>query len=286
MALTKEKNMAIAAMNAKGMCIEAIARKAGVSKDEVRESLENRGRSYIEIGIMTKEEKEGWIRELQSGGKSIAEIMELTGLGKATVYTYIFYKGKDEAKKAEKPAAKAEPKEGRSYNTHTVKDKETVIRLYKEGRMQKDIAKETGVSKSTVCKWIADFKKEQLGEQPEPEKKTQINEEFEKAVDEMIEESKADTEKQAYEEAAVEVESEPIKTENEKREKAGIEPIAEPEVKQVGADMKILNICEEALKAAEKDMLSIYNRLSEAEQHAWDLGEVYANLMRARGEFV
>ena len=50
--------------------------------------------------------------------------------------------------------------------------------------------------------------------------------------------------------------------------------------------MKILNICEEALKAAEKDMLSIYNRLSEAEQHAWDLGEIYANLMRARGEFV
>lgn len=92
--------------------------------------------------------------------------------------------------------------------------------------------------------------------------------------------------KKVHEEAAVEPESETIKTENEKREEAGIEPIIEPEVKQAAADMKILNICEEALKAAEKDMISIYSRLSEAEQHAWDLGEIYANLMRARGEFV
>ena len=94
MALTKEKNAQIAAMNAKGMCIEAIAKKAGVSKEDVRDSLESRGRSYIDRGLMTAQQVEDWIKELQAGGKAIADIMELTGLGKATIYKYLFYKGK------------------------------------------------------------------------------------------------------------------------------------------------------------------------------------------------
>ena len=289
MALTKEKNMAIAAMNAKGMCIEAIAKKAGVSKEDVRDSLESRGRSYIDRGLMTAQQVEDWIRELQRDGKAIADIMELTGLGKATIYKHLFYKGKDKGEAEKEPIKEAEPKkEGRSYVMHSQKDKETVIRLYTEGKMQKDIAEEVGVAKSTVCKWIADYKKEQPeAKVTEPKAKAgRINEEFDKAVDKMIEENRVEEEKQAYEEAEIEVKAEPIKTENEKREEAGLEPIAEKEVREAGADMKILNICEEALKAAEKDMLSIYNRLSEAEQHAWDLGEIYANLMRARGEFV
>lgn len=225
MALTKEKNIQIAALNSKGYVIEAIAKKAGVSKEEVKESLENRGRDYIELGAMSRGEKAEYIAGLSMDCLPIAEIVERTGLGRSSCYNYI----KDGALRARKSRQ----------------------------------AKADGEKKAE-----------------EASKPGRINEEFDKAVDEMIED------KQAYEEAAVEPESEPIKTENEKREEAGIEPIIEPEVKQAAADMKILNICEEALKAAEKDMLSIYNRLSEAEQHAWDLGEIYANLMRARGEFV
>lgn len=102
MALTKEKNIAIAAMNAKGMCIEAIAKKAGINKDEVRESLENRGRSYIELGIMSKEEKTEYIKELGRNGKAIVDIMELTGLGKTSVYNYLF--GDKDKKCPAKPA--------------------------------------------------------------------------------------------------------------------------------------------------------------------------------------
>ena len=230
MALTKEKNIQIAALNSKGYAIEAIAKKAGVSKEEVKESLENRGRDYIELGAMSKGEKAEYIAGLSMDRLPIEEIVERTGLGKTSCYNYI----KDGALRARKSRQ----------------------------------AKADGEKKAE-----------------EASKPGRINEEFDKAVDKMIEESKEE-EKKVYEEAAVEVESEPIKTENETREEAGIEPIIEPEVRQVGADMKILNICEEALKAAEKDMLSIYSRLSEAEQHAWDLGEIYANLMRARGEFV
>ena len=156
MALTKEKNMAIAAMNAKGMCIEAIAKKAGVSKEDVRDSLESRGRSYIDRGLMTAQQVEDWIRDLQKDGKAIADIMELTGLGKATIYKHLFYKGKDKGEAEKEPIKEAEPKkEGRSYVMHSQKDKETVIRLYKEGKMQKEIAAETGLSKSTICSYMS-----------------------------------------------------------------------------------------------------------------------------------
>lgn len=229
MALTKEKNIQIAALNSKGYVIEAIAKKAGVSKEEVKESLDNRGRDYIELGAMSKGEKAEYIAGLSMDRLPIAEIVERTGLGKSSCYNYI-----------------------------------------KGGALR--------ARKSRQAKADGEKKAE------EASKPGRINEDFDKAVDEMIEESREEG-KKVHEEAAVEPESEPIKTENEKREEAGIEPIIEPEVKQA-ADMKILNICEEALKAAEKDMLSIYSRLSEAEQHAWDLGEIYANLMRARGEFV
>lgn len=47
-----------------------------------------------------------------------------------------------------------------------------------------------------------------------------------------------------------------------------------------------LDVCQDALERAEKTMITIYNTMSEAEQRAWDLGEAFAEMMRARGQFV
>lgn len=313
MALTKEKNIQIAALNSKGYVIEAIAKKAGVSKEEVKESLDNRGRDYIELGAMSKGEKAEYIAGLSMDRLPIEEIVERTGLGKSSCYNYI----KDGALRARKSRQ----------------------------------AKADGEKKAE-----------------EASKPGRINEDFDKAVDEMIEESREEG-KKVYEEAAVEPESEPIKTENEKRKEAGIEPIIEAEVKQASSEYlaavkwaedkgvdptdkiafvellykefrdmykdyneaknekahanmalskmmeevadltreckkleaekekfinspcecdnnRILKVCEMELKAAENVFMRIYGKLSDAERQAWDLGEIYANLMRARGEFV
>lgn len=74
----------------------------------------------------------------------------------------------------------------------------------------------------------------------------------------------------------------------EKKEPAPAATDTDSEIKHLSTtnDTIDLAVCQDALEYAERDMLSIYNSMTEAEQHAWDLGEVFANLMRARGQFV
>lgn len=202
MALTKEKNIAIAAMNAKGMCIEAIAKKAGINKDEVRESLENKGRSYIELGIMSKEEKTEYIKELGRNGKAIVDIMELTGLGKTSVYNYLFG------------------------------------------------------DKDKKC----------------PAKPSQINEDFDKAVNEMITEAKKEPAPAATDTSSSNENINSLYPNDSTDEPKSQEP--EPEM------------CPEWLLATTEDMLFIYNSMTEAEQRAWDLGQIYGRIAHERARYV
>jgi lambda repressor-like predicted transcriptional regulator len=90
--LNKQKNIQIAALNARGMTVEAIAKKAGVDVQAVKESLEERQRTYIELAAMSEAQKREYIANLQSKGKSVSEIAELTGLNAKKVNEIIFKK--------------------------------------------------------------------------------------------------------------------------------------------------------------------------------------------------
>lgn len=94
--LNKQKNIQIAALNARGMTVEAIARKAGVDVQAVKESLEQRGRDYIELAAMSEVQKREYIDNLQSKGKSVSEIAELTGMNAKKVNEIIFKKAEEE----------------------------------------------------------------------------------------------------------------------------------------------------------------------------------------------
>ena len=62
--LNKTKNIQIAAMNAKGMTVEAISKKSGVDAQTVKESLEQRERTYIELAAMSDEQIKEYIKNL------------------------------------------------------------------------------------------------------------------------------------------------------------------------------------------------------------------------------
>ena len=182
--LNKAKNIQIAAMNAKGMTIEAIVKASGVDKNTVKESLEQRGRKYTELGVMSDEQIRAFIVNLQGKGKSTAEIGELTGLGTKKVCEFIFEKdgSSQEAPAETLTEAKEEKKEAKSKARGKISDeiKAKAKELIDEGKSDKEIAQELGIGKSSVYR----IRKEYA-----PGRKAgKINEDFDKAVREMEEE--------------------------------------------------------------------------------------------------
>lgn len=264
--LNKAKNIQIAAMNAKGMTIEAIVKASGVDKNTVKESLEQRGRKYTELGVMSDEQIRAFIVNLQGKGKSTAEIGELTGLGTKKVCEFIFEKGgaSQEALTAETlTEAKEEKKEAQSKVRSKISDeiKAKVKELIDEGKSDKEIAQELGIGQTSAYR----IRKEHT-----PGRKAgKINEDFDKAVDEMI--------KQNKQEADVLTGPEEVKrTQNELRQEAGLTPIKVEEGQ----------MCPEWLLATAEDMLFIYNAMTEAEQRAWDLGQIYGRIAHERAKYV
>jgi len=167
--LNKQKNIQIAAMNAKGMTVEAIAKQAGIDAQTVKESLEQRERAYIELAAMGEEQVKLYIKDLQSKGKATAEIAELTGLSSKKVHEYIF--GKEQADELPK---KQSPRKKLSEETVS-----RIIELKQQGKSDAAVASELGVGNSSVYRaWTAHKKKH---------KPAQIKKEFEEAVNEMIE---------------------------------------------------------------------------------------------------
>ena len=184
--LNKQKNIQIAAMNASGMTVEAIARKAGVDVQAVKESLEQRGRDYIELAAMSEVQKREYIANLQNKGKSVSEIACLMGLNAKKVNEIIFGEAKEEPQEAEKSVPEpAAPGKRSRYNRLTELIRNKIIELKEQGKSNAVVAKELGIGQTTVYRAWTEYRG---GRHP-----SKINEEFDKAVDEMIEESKNKT---------------------------------------------------------------------------------------------
>jgi hypothetical protein len=94
-------------------------------------------------------------------------------------------------------------------------------------------------------------------------------------IDEMIEESKGKEITEEREEMPKEKAPETAKA----------APSAEEKVLQ-DKDSTLLRKCQEELPLIEKDFLTMYESMSEAEQRAWDLGEMFARVIRLRSEFI
>lgn len=265
--LNKQKNIQIAAMNAKGMTVEAIAKKAGVDVQAVKESLEQRGRDYVELAAMSEEQVKAYISGLQSKGKSVSEIAELTGLNTKKVNEIIFKKAEEELPEVGNVEVPEKKRGGHKKISELIKAK--IVELKQQGKSDAAVAMELGIGSATVNRTWNKYKSESEG------KSSNINEEFEKAVDEMIEKSKS---KEIIEERE--------ETPKEKApETAKAAPSAEEKVLQ-DKDSILLRKCQEELPLIEKDFLTMYESMSEAEQRAWDLGEMFARIIRLRSEFI
>lgn len=265
--LNKQKNIQIAAMNAKGMTVEAIAKKAGVDVQAVKESLEQRGRDYVELAAMSEEQVKAYISGLQSKGKSVSEIAELTGLNTKKVNEIIFKKAEEELPEVGNVEVPEKKRGGHNKISELIKAK--IVELKQQGKSDAAVAKELGIGSATVNRTWNKYKSESEG------KPVKINEEFEKAVDEMIEESKGKEITEEREEMPKEKAPETAKA----------APSAEEKVLQ-DKDSILLRKCQEELPLIEKDFLTMYESMSEAEQRAWDLGEMFARIIRLRSEFI
>jgi hypothetical protein len=263
--LNKQKNIQIAALNARGMTVEAIAKKAGVDVQAVKESLEERQRTYIELAAMSEAQKREYIANLQSKGKSVSEIAELTGLNAKKVNEIIFKKAEEELLEVGNVEVPEKKRGGHNKISELIKAK--IVELKQQGKSDAAIAKELGIGKSSVYRTWTEHKGEG--------KPSKINEEFEKAVDEMIEESKGKEITEEREEMPKEKAPETAKA----------VPSAEEKVLQ-DKDSTLLRKCQEELPLIEKDFLTMYESMSEAEQRAWDLGEMFARVIRLRSEFI
>lgn len=135
------------------------------------------------------------------------------------------------------------------------------VRLYNQGKTHKEIMEITGLSRSVLYTLIPVNK----DKKPRKFKKAaQINEDFDQAINEMITEAKK--------------EPAPAATDTSSEEKKNIFTTTN--------DTIDLAVCQDALERAVRGYLGIYEQMTESEQRAWELGEAFAELARARGLFV
>ena len=236
------------------MTVEAISKKSGVDAQTVKESLEQRERTYIELAAMSDEQIKEYIKNLQNKGRSTAEIAELTGYGTKKVNELIFG-----VIKGDKPK-----RGGHNKTSEDVKDK--VIELKKQGLSTRDVADKTGVARSTVWR-IWDNHKNKEG------KPSQINEEFDKEVDKMIEESKN---KEIIEER-----------EEMPKEKAPETAKATPSAKEKvlqDKDITLLRKCQEELAIIMRGIMGSYTKMDDFEKQAFEIGCTYGRLSCLKSE--
>lgn len=203
--LNKQKNIQIAALNARGMTVEAIAKKAGVDVQAVKESLEERQRTYIELSAWSEEQVKAYISDLQSKGKSVSEIAELTGLNTKKVNEIIFKKAEEELLEVGKVEVPEKKRGGHSRLTELIKNK--IVELKEQGKSDAAIAKELGIGKSSVYRTWTEHKGES--------KPSKINEEFDKAVDDMITEAKKEPAPAATDTSSTKNENKSLSTNND-----------------------------------------------------------------------
>ena len=261
--LNKQKNIQIAALNARGMTVEAIAKKAGVDVQAVKESLEERGRAYIELAAMSEAQKREYIANLQSKGKSVSEIAELTGLNAKKVNEIIFKKAEEELLEVGNVEVPEKKRGGHNRISELIKAR--IVELKEQGKSDAAVAKELGIGKSSVYRTWTEHKGEG--------KPVKVNEEFEKAVDEMIEESKGKEITEEREEMPKEKAPETAKA----------APSAEEKVLQ-GKDSTLLRKCQEELAIIMHGLMGSYTKMDDFEKRAFEIGCTYEQLRRLKSE--
>jgi len=261
--LNKQKNIQIAAMNAKGMTVEAIAKKAGVDVQAVKESLEERDRAYIELAAMSEVQKREYIDNLQGKGKSVSEIAELTGLNAKKVNEIIFKKAEEELPEVGNVEVPEKKRGGHNKISELIKAK--IVELKQQGKSDAAVAKELGIGKSSVYRTWTEHKGEG--------KPSKINEEFEKAVDEMIEESKGKEITEEREEMPKEKAPETAKA----------APNAEEKVLQ-DKDSTLLRKCQEELETIMHGLMGSYTKMDDFEKRAFEIGCTYGKLSCLKSE--
>ena len=180
-------------------------------------------------------EKKCQIAALGAKGMTVEEIAQTAGIDVETVREFLSARSSER-----KPLFGGNKK----ITTKTIAK---INELRQQGKTHKEIADELGIGTATVNRYL------------HKDKPSQINEDFDRAVDEMI--------------AEAETKKEPAP--------------AATDTSSTSENISILypndNIDEpksQALKAAKKKLLEIYETLSPEETRAWELGEVYAEIVR------
>jgi DNA-binding CsgD family transcriptional regulator len=205
-------------------------------------------------------EKKCQIAALGAKGKTVEEIAQTAGLEVETVREFLSARSSEKTDDMPKSDKKA-----------------YAIRLFHEGKTRKEIIELTGMSRSMVYALLPATKGERKGQGAgRPKKKpAQINVDFDKAADEMI--AEAETKKEPA----------PAATDTDSVIKDNIDILYpndstdEPKSQEPEPEM-----CPEWLLATTEDMLFIYNSMTEAEQRAWDLGQIYGRIAHERARYV
>lgn len=193
-------------------------------------------------------EKKCQIAALGAKGKTVEEIAQTAGVDVETVRE--FFSGRESSEK--KPLFGGNKK----ITTKTIAK---INELRQQGKTHKEIADELGIGTATVNRYL------------HKDKPSQINEDFDKAVNEMIAEAKKEPAPAATDTSSNENINSLYPNDNTDELKSQ-EP--EPEM------------CPEWLLATTEDMLFIYNSMTEAEQRAWDLGQIYGRIAHERARYV
>jgi len=197
-------------------------------------------------------EKKCQIAALGAKGKTVEEIAQTAGLEVETVREFL--SGRESSEK--KPLFGGNKK----ITTKTIAK---INELRQQGKTHKEIADELGIGTATVSRYL------------HKDKPSQINEDFDKAVNKMI--AEAETKKEPA----------PAATDTDSVIKDNIDILYpndstdEPKSQEPEPEM-----CPEWLLATTEDMLFIYNSMTEAEQRAWDLGQIYDRIAHERARYV
>lgn len=178
-------------------------------------------------------EKKCQIAALGAKGKTVEEIAQTAGIDVETVREFL------SARSSEK-----KPLFGGNKKI-TTKTIAKINELRQQGKTHKEIADELGIGTATVNRYL------------HKDKPSQINEDFDKAVNEMITEAKK--------------EPAPAATDTSS---------SNENINSLYPNDTIDEPKSQALKAAKKKLLEIYETLSPEETRAWELGEVYAEIVR------
>lgn len=198
-------------------------------------------------------EKKCQIAALGAKGKSAEEIAEIAKVDIEAVKALLATRSTEK---------NTEPTKEEIATMNRTQIKEYAVRLYNQGKTHKEIMEITGLSRSVLYTLIPVNK----DKKPRKFKKAaQINEDFDKAVNEMITEAKKKPAPAATDTDSMKNEIKHISTNN---------------------DTIDLAVCQDALERAVRGYLGIYEQMTESEQRAWELGEAFAELARARGLFV